>query len=273
MCLIALAWRAHPRYRLALIANRDEFHARPTAAAGVDPDAPEVYGGRDLLQGGSWLQVSTRGRLAAVTNVRAGLATETAPRSRGALVRDFVRGAGDAATSLQALSPVAQAFGRFNLLAWDGDTLAFASNHPGFVTQPVAPGLHAMSNGAFDAPWPKSGHATGALSYWLQSPASDVASSIDLAMLAPLFDALADTTVAPDPALPDTGIGLELERMLSSPFVRGERYGTRCSSVVLIDDEAIVFAERRFGPDAVLLGDSIAVLPMHGGNYGGHTPA
>src|SRR3546814_6824371 len=70
MCLIALAWRVHPRFPLALIANRDEAHARPTAAAGFDPDAPDVYGGRDLVQGGSWLQVSTRGRLAAVTNVR-----------------------------------------------------------------------------------------------------------------------------------------------------------------------------------------------------------
>jgi len=209
--------------------------------------------------------VSTHGRLAAVTNVRAGLAAETAPRSRGALVRDFARGTGNATALLQALSPVAQAFGRFNLLAWDGDTLAFASNHPGFVTQPVAPGLHAMSNGAFDASWPKSGHATKALSHWLQSPASGATSGIDLAMLAPLLDALADTTVAPDPALPDTGVGLELERTLSPPFVRGERYGTRCSSVVLIDDNAIVFAERRFGPDAALLGDSIAVLPMHGG--------
>ena len=83
MCLIAVAWRAHPRWPLALIANRDELHARPTAEAGFDPEAPEVYGGRDLVQGGGWLQASTRGRLAAVTNVRDGLASEAAPRSRG----------------------------------------------------------------------------------------------------------------------------------------------------------------------------------------------
>jgi uncharacterized protein with NRDE domain len=269
MCLIAIAWRANPRYRLALIANRDEFHARPTAAAGVDPDAPDVYGGRDLLQGGSWLQVSSRGRLAAVTNVRAGLVAEAAPRSRGALVRDYVRDDGDAAASLQALAPVALEFGRFNLLAWDGDTLAFASNHPGFMSAPVKPGIHAMSNGAFDAPWPKSGRATQALSTWLQSAGPDDMQDIAIATLAPLFDALADTTVAPDASLPDTGVGLELERRLSSPFVRGERYGTRCSSVVLVGDDAIVFAERRFGPDAVLLGDSLSVLALRGGLAGG----
>src|SRR3546814_13809103 len=92
MCLIALAWRVHPRFPLALIANRDEAHARPTAAAGFDPDAPDVYGGLDLVQGGSWLQVSTRGELAEVTNVRAGIADQAAPRSRGALLADHVRG-------------------------------------------------------------------------------------------------------------------------------------------------------------------------------------
>lgn len=261
MCLIAIAWRVHPRFPLALIANRDEFHARPTAPAGFDPDAPDVYGGRDLLQGGSWLQASTRGRLAAVTNVRAGLANEAAPRSRGMLVRDFVRGDGTAEASLQALAPIAAEFGRFNLLAWDGQALAFASNHPGFVARLVEPGLHAMSNGAFDAPWPKSTHATRALSAWLASGAADTGTP-GMPALAPLLDALADATVAPDDALPDTGVGLELERTLSPPFVRGERYGTRCSSVVLAGRDGIVFAERRYGPGAGLLGDGLATLPL-----------
>lgn len=262
MCLIALAWQSHPRYRLALVANRDELHARPTAGASVDPDAPDVYGGRDLLQGGSWLQVSTRGRLAAVTNVRAGAGGETAPRSRGALVHDFVRASDGAATSAQALAPLAMEYGRFNLLAWDDDALVFASNHPHFITHPVAPGLHAMSNGAFDAQWPKSGHAMRALSAWLQTLAAGEPGEIGLATLAPLFDALADGTPAPDDALPDTGVGLELERALSPAFVRDERYGTRCSSVVLVGDDAIVFAERRFGPNAALLDDSIVRLPL-----------
>ncbi len=252
MCLIALAWRAHPRYRLALIANRDEAHARPAAPAGFDPDDGNLYGGRDLLAGGSWLMASTKGRLAAVTNVRAGAAEGTMPRSRGALVRDFVAGSDAAVAFLARLAPQAAEYGRFNTLAWDGERLAFASNHPGFAMHEVQPGLHAMSNGAFDAPWPKSGHAVAALQRWLDTaPARN--GEADDAALAPLFDALADTTPAPDASLPDTGVGLELERRLSPPFVAGSIYGTRCSSVVLVDEAGITFVEQSFGPDGARL--------------------
>jgi uncharacterized protein with NRDE domain len=265
MCLIALAWQVHPRYRLALIANRDELHARPTAPAGFDPDASDVYGGRDLQAGGSWLQASMRGRLAAVTNVRDGLAAEQSPRSRGALVREFVRSDLDAASYVSALQSSARDYGRFNLIAWQGQALAFASNHPAFAVHAVSPGVHAMSNGAFDAPWPKSSLATRALMAWLASPAAAADAALDAAALAPLFAALADTTPAPDAALPDTGVGLELERALSPPFVRGERYGTRCSSVVLVGDEGIVFAERRYGPDAAFLGETLATLNADAG--------
>ena len=260
MCLIAVALRTHPRWRLALIANRDEFHGRAAAAAGPDPGHADVFGGRDLEAGGSWLLASTRGRFVAVTNVRAGGAPEAKPKSRGALVRDFATGEGDATAYTASLAGDAMQFGRFNLLCWDGGTLSFATNHPHFDTREVADGIHAMSNGAFDAPWPKSGHATRALQAWLATP--DSAGDIGPATLAPLFAALADTTPAPDARLPDTGVGLDLERVLSPPFVRGARYGTRCSTVVLIDDAAIVFAERRFGPDAAPAGDTHVRLPL-----------
>ncbi|WP_206859113.1 NRDE family protein [Lysobacter changpingensis] len=252
MCLIALSWNTHPRYRLALIANRDEAHDRPASPAATDPVDPALYGGRDLLAGGSWLMVSTSGRLAAVTNVRAGAAEGPMPRSRGALVREFVSGNGQVG-ALAGLAPQAAGFGRFNLLAFDGTRLAFASNHPGFRTYDVAPGLHAMSNGDFDAPWPKSGHASRALERWLASPAALEGQTGDDA-LAPLFDALADTTPAPDATLPDTGVGLDLERLLSPPFVRGERYGTRCSSIVLVEDARLTFVEQSFGPNGLRLG-------------------
>ncbi|MGH8223496.1 MAG: NRDE family protein [Woeseiaceae bacterium] len=261
MCLIAFAWRSHRCYPLVLIANRDELHSRPAAAAGFDPESAEIYGGRDLVRGGGWLQVSTGNRLAAVTNVRAGLSAEEKPRSRGWLVRDFVRGDGGAVEFSAALERTAGDHGRFNLLLWDGATLAFASNHPRPIHSTVSPGLHAMSNGAFDAPWPKSGHATRELGAWLAS-ATSCSDEIDQAALAPLFGALADTTVAPDSLLPDTGVGEALERTLSPPFVSGERYGTRCSSVVLVGDDHLVFAERRFGPSAVLAGESFVKLPF-----------
>ncbi|KQY50435.1 NRDE family protein [Lysobacter sp. Root494] len=258
MCLIAISWKDHPRYTLALIANRDEFHGRPAVPAGFDPESPTVYGGRDLQAGGSWLQVSTRGRLAAVTNVRDGSQPETSPRSRGALVRDFVRGDVDAVAFAARLAPIAKEHGRYNLLTWDGESLVFATNHADVASQPVCPGIHAMSNGAFDAAWPKSGHATRALRTWLESPASS--REVDASSLEPLFAALGDTLPAPDDALPDTGIGLEMERWLSPPFVRGERYGTRCSTVVLVEADAIVFAERRFGPSGVPRGESFMRL-------------
>jgi len=263
MCLIAFAWRAHRSYPLALVANRDEFHHRPSAEASLDPAATDVYGGRDRVQGGSWLQVSTRGRLATVTNVRAGLGPPEAPRSRGWLVRDFVRGDAEAVNHAAALDSTANEYGRFNLLLWDGAELAFASNYPRPTHSVVSPGLHAMSNGAFDAPWPKSGHAMRALEAWLAS-ALDGAEVIEAAALTPLFEALADTTVAPDDFLPDTGVGLALERTLSPPFVFGESYGTRCSSVVLIGHDHFVFAEKRFGPNAVPLGESLVTLPLSG---------
>jgi uncharacterized protein with NRDE domain len=263
MCLIAVAWRSHPRYPLVLIANRDESHARPAAAAGFDPEAAEVYGGRDLVQGGSWLQASMRGRLAAVTNVRAGITPEEKPRSRGWLVRDFVRDDGDAASFAAALEPTAAEHGRYNLLLWDGTELAFAGNHPHLTHSLLSPGLHAMSNGPLDAPWPKSGHATQALAAWLSSAGSDT-DGIDRAAITPLFEALADRTIAPDALLPDTGVGVELERVLSPPFVSGERYGTRCSSVVVVGREHIVFAERRFGPNAAPAGESLVTLPLSG---------
>jgi uncharacterized protein with NRDE domain len=258
MCLIAVAWKHHPRYELALIANRDELHARPTAAAGPDPEQPTVYGGRDLQAGGSWLQASTPGRLAAVTNVRVGRNPEAAPRSRGALVRDFVRGDSSSVAFAARLAPIAIEHGLYNLLTWDGDALVFATNHPKVESRPVCPGVHAMSNGAFDAAWPKSGHATRALKGWLESPASS--REVDASALEPLFSALADTLPAPDAALPDTGVGIEMERWLSPPFVRGERYGTRCSTVVLVDADSIAFSERRYGPNGVPQGESFVRL-------------
>ena len=259
MCLIAIAWRVHPRFELALIANRDEFHARPTAAAGAYAERSDIYGGRDLQAGGSWLLASTRGRLAAVTNVRAGLRGEDAPRSRGTLVHGFVADDADAEASLASLAADASDYGRFNLLGWDGATLAFASNHPRFShacgrARRACDVQRCVRRGVA-----KSGHATRALQAWLDSPASQA--TIDAAALAPLFAALADTTPAPDAALPDTGVGIELERALSPPFVRGERYGTRCSTVVLVAADAITFVERRFGPDALPLGETAAVLP------------
>lgn len=237
-----------------MIANRDELHARPTAPAARDPAHHDVFGGRDLMQGGGWLMVSSRGRMAAVTNVRVGLNPETAPLSRGSLVRSFVSGDASAGNYLAGLAADAPHYGRFNLLAWDGTTLAFATNYPWFATHIIEPGIHAMSNGALDATWPKGTLATQALSAWLDANTGEETDTTSL------FDALADTTKAPDSLLPDTGIGLELERALSPPFLRGDTYGTRCSTIVLACRGEITFLERRFGANAESAGETAALL-------------
>jgi uncharacterized protein with NRDE domain len=257
MCLIAFAWQAHPRWPLVLIANRDEFHARPSAAADFLTDAPDVFGGIDLRAGGSWLLVSKRRRLAAVTNVRAGLSPEVAPRSRGELVKAFATSGASVEEFIEGIAPNAHEYGRFNLLLWDGASLHCVGNHPRFHAEEVAPGLHALSNASLDTDWPKARRAKRALSKWLseqaESPAQpSVVQPYDVELL---FAALADTTPAADAELPDTGVGLDIERRLSPPFVMGDTYGTRCSSAVLASCDGVEMTERRFGANQTFQGD------------------
>lgn len=251
MCLIAVAWRAHPRWPLVLASNRDEFHARPTHPLAPWEDDPRVVGGRDALHGGGWLAL--RGaRLAAVTNVREGRGAEAEGRSRGALVADFVRSDARALEALHTVAAEARDYRPFNLLVHDGDTLAWTSNRHGGGVEVLAPGVHGLSNGPLGAPWPKVQRLRDALSAWLAGDGEDDA---------PLFDALADDTPAVDAALPDTGVGLALERMLSPAFIRGERYGTRASTVVRIGVDAVQIIERRHGPDGVPDGITRLSLP------------
>jgi uncharacterized protein with NRDE domain len=257
MCLIAAAWKVHPRFRLALIANRDEFHGRPALPAQAHVDAPQVFGGRDLEKGGSWLLAGSDGRVAAVTNVRAGRAPEVKPRSRGELIDGFVKSRSSIRDALDELSGRAFDYGRFNLLLGTADDLYFASNHPQFRQRPIAPGVHALSNGDLDAPWPKTERARSALTQWLDSPAA-LSDSPDVA---PLFAALADREPAADEELPDTGVGIELERFLSSPFIVGQDYGTRASTVLLIGDHETWLHERRFGPGGLAQGETLLRFP------------
>ncbi len=258
MCLIVLAWRMHPRYRLILAANRDEFHARPTLSLAEWQDAPQIIGGRDALHGGSWLALRGR-RLAAVTNVRR--PPEQEARSRGELVADFVRSDAAVQAAMQSLANEAMQYRPFNLLVHDDDTLAFASNRAdtasgsGFATRALEPGIHGVSNGALDAPWPKTSMLMTKLGDWIASSAADL-STDNAPDLEPLFAALADTAIAADDRLPDTGIGLERERFLSPAFIAHPIYGTRASTVVLIADDRAEIIERRFGPEGAHLGQS-----------------
>lgn len=248
MCLIAVAVDAHPRWRFVLAGNRDEFHARPTAPAGFLDAEEATYGGRDLQAGGGWLQVARDGRVAAVTNVRLGRA-ESAPRSRGALVTTFVNRSTTAAGYVEALQPIASEYGRFNLLLWDG-AAHYASNHPEHRARPLSRGVHALSNADLDTPWPKTEALRVAMERWLGGADRRTPREGD-DLLAPLFEALGDPREAPDADLPDTGVGLDWERRLSAAFIRGDTYGTRASTVVLVGDDGLWFEEHSFGPGAI----------------------
>lgn len=258
MCLIAFAIEAHPRWRFVLAGNRDEFHARPSAAADWLDAAHGRFGGRDLEAGGGWLQAAADGRVAAVTNVRRGR-RETARRSRGELVAGFIAGTAGAADWLATVMPQADDFGPFNLLLWDGEA-HYASNHPEPRQRRIGAGVHALSNADLDTPWPKTEALRAALAGWL-ALADGRDPDAHPALTESLFAALADPREAPDDALPRTGVPLDWERRLSAAFIRGEDYGTRASSVLLADDTGLWFEERRFGPGGVPAGRSTAWLP------------
>lgn len=240
MCLIAFAWRCHPRWRLLVAGNRDEFHSRPSAALARWDDIP-VIGGRDLEAGGSWLGVTDGGRCCVVTNVR-DPADPQLGMSRGALVTDYLGGARDAAEHADYLRQVAGDYRPFNLLTFDAHTAFYLGNRPAASSQPITRGVHGLSNADFNTPWPKTRALMQRLRQWVSAGHDD---DFD-----PVFDALAREDVAPDDSLPDTGMGLQRERFLSSAFIRGADYGTRASTVVAIDHHGRgVIIERRFGPN------------------------
>lgn len=253
MCLIGIAWKVHPKFDLAIAANRDEFHARPSARAEAWKNYPTIFGGRDLKQNGSWLAVSTSGRLAAVTNVRRMATPEPSSPSRGKLVADFLQGNSRAADYAAGLKDEAENYSGFNLLLYDGTELVYVNNHPEFVQSSVTPGIHALSNAQLDTPWPKSLRLHKALEQWTadkwESPT-------------PLLKALADRSTAADGELPRTGATPQMEKMLSAPFIVSPHYGTRCSTVVTISGSTIEFVEKRFDNAGMFAGDTNQTLPI-----------
>jgi uncharacterized protein with NRDE domain len=270
MCVVALAWRpgtlgalgARAGLELVVMGNRDELHDRPADALGVLDDAGQLLGGRDRVRGGGWLWAASSGRLATVTNVRVGgAAPQDDARSRGELVASFARGHASAAAFLDQLGARAAQYGRFNLLVCDGDELGYASNTPRFAARLLPAGVYAVSNGALDAPWPKVRRLRAALTAWLMhAPGAEGAERADVDV-APLLAALRDERGADDAELPDTGVGLQLERQLAPPFVRSLRYGTRCSSVVLYTAAELTFVERRYTPAGDVSGETALTVP------------
>ena len=248
MCIILLAYKAHPDYPLVVAANRDEAYARPAAQAAFWEDHPRVYGGRDLEKGGSWLGLTRSGRIAAVTNFRNGGPGTPALRSRGELVSGFLTGSEDAEAYLEHVKIQGAQYGGFILIAGDLEKLCWLSNcGPG--VEAIPPGVHGLSNHLLNTPWPKIRRSKQAVEALLDAGEAGLTSG--------LFALLADRTHAPDHELPDTGVGLQRERELSAVFISGERYGTRASTVILVDhDGGVRYIERSFGAGGKPLGEA-----------------
>lgn len=238
MCILVLAWRDRPGDRVVLLGNRDEFHDRASAEAGWWTDAPGVLGGRDLEASGSWLGITRTGRFAVVTNLREPQGA-TPQRSRGRLVSDFLTGDARPATYAETACDEGRHYAGFNLICGDPDAVWYASNRA--APRGLEPGVHALSNATLDRPWPKVARLRAR--FEAARDAGDEA----------LFGLLRDRTPALDADLPDTGLGLERERLLSSAFVMSPSYGTRASYLLAIDDAGKArFRERSFDPLASL---------------------
>lgn len=248
MCLILIAWQAHPDHPLVVAANRDEFYRRPTAQAATWVEHPEVLGGMDLQAGGTWLGLKQGGRFAAVTNVREPGAPQ-AKLSRGQLTAGFLTG--DISPQDYADKVQEHEYSGFNLLLSDGQQLVYASNRcPTRLVLP--PGIYGLSNHQLDTPWPKLLKARQQFEKALTSlPETEAC-----------FELLADDEIVADESLPSTGVSLEWERRLSAIFVKSAAYGTRASTVAWTDHkDKVCLEERSFGPEGTPSGEVRLSLP------------
>jgi uncharacterized protein with NRDE domain len=249
MCLVLLLHDTHPDYRLIVAANRDEFYDRPTLPAALWPDAPGLVAGRDLRAGGTWLGIDRTGRFAAVTNYRQGQREPAASRSRGHLVSDYLIGRMSPRAHIARIQRDAEQYNGFNVIAGDAEEVVYFSNREG-VARVLAPGVYGLSNHLLDTPWPKVTAGKVALGELARETAAP-------RLMEELFARLSDRTRPADSLLPETGIGPEWERLLSSAFIASADYGTRSSTVVLVNrDGRTTFAERRFGANGAPAGDA-----------------
>jgi uncharacterized protein with NRDE domain len=241
MCLIFLSIHQHPDYKLIVAANRDEFYHRQTAAAEFWPTHPEIVGGRDLEAMkedgtcGTWMAMAKTGKIAMLTNYRDPKNINPKAPSRGFLVSDYLLNTISPQKYLEGIEPTAKAYNGFNLIVGDANELFYLSNYKsGF--EKISDGLHGLSNHLLDTPWPKVVRGKNKMASLFSKSKVDVNE---------IMNALYDEDRATDEKLPDTGIGLERERALSSMFIKTNNYGSRCSTVVLIDkNNKVDFTER-----------------------------
>jgi len=231
MCMVFFA-AGDPEVPLMIAANRDEFYDRPTAPMTFWPDHPDLLAGRDIRAGGTWLGITRSARVAFITNYR-GPRTHENPPSRGHLVRDFLIGdqtPEDFGTWLVEQGPNYEGF---NLVFGTSDRLFYYGNRANSGPEPISPGAHGLSNGLLDEAWPKLARGKARFTELRDAPPESV------------FAMLADRSVPADEDLPETGVGLEIERILAPIFIDTDRYGTRCSTVLRVDRRGEVTVEER----------------------------
>ena len=237
MCTVLINYDTHPDYRLILASNRDEFYSRPARLASFWDESPHVFSGRDLLGNGTWLGISKSGKIACVTNYREPhFVTNSKGPSRGSLVSRYLIEDISADDYLKQLILNGKDYSGFNLIFGRVDKLLYYSNRSESHLQ-IYPGVHGLSNHLLDTPWPKVQKGKDLL--------GRLNGLNNEKLTAALFEILADRTTYPDSLLPDTGVGLEMERMLSPVFISTEIYGTRTSTVILIDrNNEVTFIEK-----------------------------
>ena len=240
MCVAALAWQAHPRWRLVAIGNRDEYHTRAAAPLARWDDGSGIVAGRDLVGGGTWLGVNKAGRFALITNRRGFGDPDPARRSRGELVCALLT-TGDPPAPLEAYNP-------FNLLASSADRLEYLTNRPEPLRTSLGHGIYGLGNGALDEPWPKTLALKQAVTDWLGAGDGDPTA---------LFAILASDD-CPALGLPSyEASDIAIEPRDTPPFIRGPIYGTRCSTVVTVDADGVGrIIERRFELDGAVTGET-----------------
>jgi uncharacterized protein with NRDE domain len=237
MCLIVFAKNVHPKFKLIFAANRDEFYNRPSEQAEFWPEHADLLAGKDLQAGGTWLGITKQGRFAAITNYRDLNNLKTHAPSRGKLTLDFLLSNISPEEYYAELQPKLNDYNGFNLLLGTIDELFYFSNMTDGL-QKIESGIHGISNAILNTPWPKVEKGKQQLQKLLQQDEIHAFEVIDI---------LKNSTPAKDEDLPDTGVGLELERILSPIFIKSEKYGTRCSSVLMIDiDYKVKFVEKFF---------------------------
>lgn len=243
MCLVAFGWKAHPNYSLIVGANRDEWHDRPTAPAAWWKDYTQILAGRDLKAGGTWMGVTVGGRFAAITNFRDPAEKRSTARSRGELVTMFLLGLESPVNFLSSISERAHEYNGFNLVVADATSMAYFGSREGKI-KPLEPGIYALSNHTLNEPWPKVILAKSALEAALQTKTTETARQMAI------YEFLSSQAIAPDEVLPETGVGPEWERVLSSALIVTPEYGTRTSTILSIGvNNRVSFAEHTRRPD------------------------